>query len=1113
MIQIARAYEANQKVIVAYNDSTHNPGNYGAYAAVGEVNPATAKAGDQLYDAAGNPCGKIAYVGGTGEFTVEGLLPSTSYYFTAFSANDKAISWSPDYINCWAATKCLAPYEVNMAAAPAGELPSGWTCTPEGSFYKQRNTMTQNLPPSGNGDVFYANALSSLDETTKYGSLISPVITLSKNNTLSFDWLTLTYRYGLIAYGPSAWMEDDTIKVELIDGENVVELKSYNFETAPACLDTKGYVSENFDLSAYAGKDVQFRIVWHCANASRVDLYIDAFKVSAPAYEVYYSQDYENGATSDWSTQVGGRFDPEIGEDASGNHYLRAAAGTRTANGTGMYSNAYNEKLAAGTPFTMTADIHLRSTAGGNSQNGVEFTVGAAGASYNFSKWVLTGTMTLNMKQVAVAGTEQWILNGDTDHPITLPGTAGLAGTDAAVIYDEAPWYSIQLTWQDGLTFFSIKDKAKDSVIVDKKQLKTNDSFASVGGVGQLWFSTSRYNAAFAIDNVVIRDIIDGDLPVIVPTTYTLNYVHEGDGAVLKDAVILNTTVGTEVTASSADMASFFNADKSMKYIYKEGNTTIVASEDSAANVITLVYRDAAKMKYTVKSTGLPEGYEFDFTPYANPGDKFAEQWEGELVSVAYPQFVMVGDSLWTCPAGKYVAKTFNKEFTITTATKETVEYTDNYTIMNVTAGSKFNKLKDIVYYKEGEEIWPAECLAPNQYVRCSFGKAGAPALNEMAEIVTLPAGTYRVGMQFAQATTAAQKETYDLFLGEDTLFKAAIYGYVQSYQSPEFTITEDTKLYLKGLTVDGGGLDWIYVQKVVRIPANLAVEPASISMLGIGEKDTLTWTADNTATPVFESSDVAVASVGEAGEVESNGKGVATISVILPATDYYYADTAKVEVTVKVLGILPALASNAYYSWQSPMGVVEEVGGSAVASEADPSRVNYSQAPAYTQYYTICLNGKPKLSDAKYTTVTLDKALAEGDTIIVYAFKNKGDASKKASIQFLWGAEGTGSLMDCGDDFPDLYGGGEPALVKYVVPKDAAGQSVFRMTRSKSDTNLFIAQLQIVPNQTPTGINDISAKNAQFFGEGTYDLSGRKVMNPVKGNVYIVNGKKYLCK
>lgn len=824
---------------------------------------------------------------------------------------------------------------------------------------------------------------------------------------------------------------------------------------------------------------------------------------------VYYSQNYEDGAVSDWSTQVGGRFDPEIGEDASGNHYLRAAAGTRTANGTGMYSNAYNEKLAAGTPFTMTADIHLRSA---NGQNGVEFTVGAAGASYNFSKWVLTGTMTLNMKQVSAGGTNQWILNGDADHPITLPGTETLAGTDAAVIYDEAPWYSIQLTWQDGLTFFSIKDKAKDSVIVDKKQLKTNDSFASVGGVGQLWFSTSRYNAAFAIDNVVIRDIIDGDLPVIVPTTYTLNYVHEGDGAVLKGPVVLNTTVGTEVTASSADMASFFNADKSMKYIYKEGNATIVASEDSVANVITLVYRDAAKMKYTVKSTGLPQGYEFDFTPYANPGDKFAEQWEGELVSVAYPQFVMVADSLWTCPAGKYVAKTFNYEFTITTSTKAIVEYTDNYDIMNVKSGTKFNKLKDIVYYKEGEEIWPENtCAAPNQYVRCSYGKAGAPALNEMAEIVTLPAGTYRVGMQFAQATTAAQAETFDLFIGEDTLFKAAIYGYVQSYQSPEFTITEDTKLYLKGLTVDGGGLDWIYVQKVVRIPANLAVEPASISMLGVGEKDTLTWTADNTATPVFESSDVAVASVGEAGEVESNGKGVAIISVILPATDYYYADTAKVEVTVKVLGILPALASNAYYSWQSPMGVVEEVGGSAVASEADPSRVNYSQAPAYVQYYTISLNGKKDLSDDKYTTVTLEKALAEGDTIYVYAFKNKGE-EKKSGVKFLWGAEGTSSVMACGDDFPDLYFGGEPVLVKYVVPASAAGETVFRMSRSETGTNLFIAQLYIVPGPIATGINSVN-ENSLFNNGSVYNLRGMKVNSVKKGDIYINNGKKFIAK
>lgn len=278
------ANEANQKIIVVYNDSTCNPGNYGATTAVGEIDAATAKAGDQLYDPAGNPCGKIAYVGGTGEFTVEGLLPSMSYYFTAYSANDKAVSWGPDYLNIWTATKGIAPYEVNMAAAPAGELPGGWSCTPMGEnkgFYKQRNGLTKNLPPSGNPDVFYASN-PTLDEETLVATLLSPMITLTKNNVLSFDWLTVAWgRFSNTAYGPSAWAEEDYLKVELLDGVNAYELKNYDFENAPACLDTQEYVSESIDLSAYEGKDVWIRLSWHCTQGSQIYFYMDAFKIEA----------------------------------------------------------------------------------------------------------------------------------------------------------------------------------------------------------------------------------------------------------------------------------------------------------------------------------------------------------------------------------------------------------------------------------------------------------------------------------------------------------------------------------------------------------------------------------------------------------------------------------------------------------------------------------------------------------------------------------------------------------------------------------------------------------------------------------------------------------------
>ena len=324
-------------------------------------------------------------------------------------------------------------------------------------------------------------------------------------------------------------------------------------------------------------------------------------------------------------------------------------------------------------------------------------------------------------------------------------------------------------------------------------------------------------------------------------------------------------------------------------------------------------------------------------------------------------------------------------------------------------------------------------------------------------------------------------------------------------------TVTETTDVVVKaipqGENYTMAGYDWILVQKFVD-----ATIMTQNTKLAAGDSVDVTEFVSSTSSAAitYKSSDENVAKV-EDGKLIAVGKGVATITVNQAAGNGFNAATATFDVTVTELAVLPEIAANAYYSWQSPAGTVEEVGGTAVASEADPSRVNYSQAPAYTQYYTISLNGKKDLSDNKYTTVTLDQALTEGDTIYVYAFKNKGE-EKKSGVKFFWGAEGTSSVMACGDDFPDLYFGGEPALVKYVVPADASGQSVFRMTRSETGTNLFIAQLYIVPGPIATGINSVN-ENSLFNNGSVYNLRGMKVNSVKKGDIYINNGKKFIAK
>ena len=82
-------------------------------------------------------------------------------------------------------------------------------------------------------------------------------------------------------------------------------------------------------------------------------------------------------------------------------------------------------------------------------------------------------------------------------------------------------------------------------------------------------------------------------------------------------------------------------------------------------------------------------------------------------------------------------------------------------------------------------------------------------------------------------------------------------------------------------------------------------------------------------------------------------------------------------------------------------------------------------------------------------------------------------------------------------------------SYTEYYVVMTADGEFVYNAPQ-----DFRLQSIAVIPaTGTPTGINDVSTKNAKFFGEGIYDLNGRKVLNPVKGNIYIVNGKKYIAR
>ena len=98
------------------------------------------------------------------------------------------------------------------------------------------------------------------------------------------------------------------------------------------------------------------------------------------------------------------------------------------------------------------------------------------------------------------------------------------------------------------------------------------------------------------LDNLVITKYKDDSK---VATTYTVRY-QNASGTNLKDAAVYDTYVGDSYTASSADMATFYNGDSSKKYVYASGNTSSTAVATAASNVITLVFNEYDKIAYTV---------------------------------------------------------------------------------------------------------------------------------------------------------------------------------------------------------------------------------------------------------------------------------------------------------------------------------------------------------------------------------------------------------------------------------------------------------------------------------------------------------------------------------
>ncbi len=280
-------------------------------------------------------------------------------------------------------------------------------------------------------------------------------------------------------------------------------------------------------------------------------------------------------------------------------------------------------------------------------------------------------------------------------------------------------------------------------------------------------------------------------------TTYTVKFT-DGSGTEIKTAATYDVAIGSSATASEEDMASFFNEDKTKKYIYVSGNTEIAsANQDATQNVITLVFREAATYSYTINAS--VNGA----TNEVSTGSNF----EGETITYNYPRYYNVDGTLYEI--AKNGSTWYQNSFVLDQDNK--VVTVEGYTATDKTG---------VVFLSEAEQIETLTLASePNAGIRMSMGQIARNA-NESAPalITTLPAGKY----QLTSSVWGSKGTDFVFKAGDATVLTITTSGSSVDATGDEFTLNAETAITLDYTESGSRGIDYVLIQKTgdVEVPA-----------------------------------------------------------------------------------------------------------------------------------------------------------------------------------------------------------------------------------------------------------------------------------------------------
>ena len=282
-----------------------------------------------------------------------------------------------------------------------------------------------------------------------------------------------------------------------------------------------------------------------------------------------YANDYSDGVVT-WTTATNGRYTPIIEDD-----YLTVDQGSRNNNGTTITSTETEGKVAAGESFTMSFDVKLGAS---TNQTATAFNIYDAANS----------AAILSFAEGATFATA-WTINGGTQ-----TATVSAGGNKAI---DELAWIDVKVTSiAGGKTYLTLKDA--DGNIIDGFDKKDIPTLSTEGGLGKMNFVTSRYLANFAIDNIVVRDVVESeDIPATPIYTYTVKFVDQ-EGAEFKDPSVREEYEGVELAITDDDKATVI--DGSIKYTYVSDDAAGQTAASDGSTVITVTFSKTIVTDYTV---------------------------------------------------------------------------------------------------------------------------------------------------------------------------------------------------------------------------------------------------------------------------------------------------------------------------------------------------------------------------------------------------------------------------------------------------------------------------------------------------------------------------------